>query len=116
MAEQQEQVKYKASVKNIRISARKVRLVVDLIRGKKVGQALGILDATQKRSAPIVKNLLKSAVANAEQHNENLEVDNLVVRTAFVDVGPTLRRWRARAMGRGTPIRKRTSNITLMVG
>ena len=116
MAEQQERTLYKASVKGIRISARKVRLVADLIRGKKVGLALGILDSTPKRSAPVVKNLLKSAVANAEQQDENVEVDNLVVRTVFVDVGPTLRRWRARAMGRGVPIRKRTSRITLMVG
>ncbi|MDH5752308.1 MAG: 50S ribosomal protein L22 [Deltaproteobacteria bacterium] len=107
---------YRASVRNIRISPRKVRLVVNLIRGKNIGQALGILDNTNKRSAPIVKTLLKSAVANAEQKDENIEVDSLVVKKAFVDAGQTLKRWRPRAMGRATPIRKRTSRITLMVG
>lgn len=107
---------YRAVMKSVRVSPRKVRLVIDLIRGKNVGQALGILDNTTKRSSPIVKTLLKSAIANAEQHNEDLDVDALKVKTAFVDSGPTLKRWRPRAMGRGAPIRKRTSRITLMVG
>ena len=119
MAEEQaqsEQALYKAIAKNVRISPRKVRLVIDLIRGKKVGLALGMLDNTTKRSAPLVKNLLKSALANAEQHDENVDLDALVVKRAFVDGGTTLKRWRPRAMGRGAPIRKRTSHITLMVG
>lgn len=107
---------YRASVKNVRIAPRKVRLVVDLIRGKNVGQALGILDSTHKRSSAIVKTLLKSAIANAEQGNEDLDVDELTVKRAFVDAGPTLKRWRPRAMGRATPIRKRSSRITLAVG
>ncbi len=111
-----EEILYKASLKNIRIAPRKVRLVVDLIRGKSVGQALGILDNTTKRSSPVVKNLLKSAIANAEQHNQDVDVDALSVKRAFVDSGPTLKRWRPRAMGRATPIRKRSSRITLMVG
>lgn len=107
---------YTAVAKNVRISPRKVRLVVDLIRGKNVVQALGILDATPKRSSPVVKTLLKSAIANAEQQDQDLDVDNLMVRRAFVDAGQTLRRWRPRAMGRATPIRKRSSRITLAVG
>ena len=113
MAEQQ---LYTARVMGIRISPRKVRLVVDLIRGKNVVQALGILDATAKRSSPVVKTLLKSAIANAEQQNQDLDVDSLMVRRIFVDAGPTLKRWRPRAMGRATPIRKRSSRITLAVG
>ena len=111
-----EQAHYTAVARNVRIAPRKVRLVVDLIRGKNVVQALGILDATVKRSSPVVKTLLKSAIANAEQHNQELDVDSLRVRTAFVDAGPTLHRWRPRAMGRATPIRKRSSRITLAVG
>jgi large subunit ribosomal protein L22 len=117
MAENKAEKKlYTARAKGIRIAPRKVRLVVDLIRGKNVGQALGILDNTPKRSSPVVKNLLKSAIANAEQHNDQLDLDRLTVERAFVDAGPTLRRWRPRAMGRATPIRKRSSRITLMVG
>jgi large subunit ribosomal protein L22 len=107
---------YTAVARGVRIAPRKVRLVVDLIRGKNVVQALGILDATAKRSSPVVKTLLKSAIANAEQHNQELDVDSLTVRRAFVDSAPTLRRWRPRAMGRATPIRKRSSHITLAVG
>jgi large subunit ribosomal protein L22 len=107
---------YTAIARGVRIAPRKVRLVVDLIRGKNVVQALGILDATAKRSSPVVKTLLKSAIANAEQHNQELDVDSLTVRRAFVDSAPTLRRWRPRAMGRATPIRKRSSHITLAVG
>jgi large subunit ribosomal protein L22 len=117
MAEQgQEQRTFRAVARNVRIAPRKVRLVVDLIRGKNVVQALGILDAIPKRSSPVVKTLLKSAISNAEQRDEGLDVDSLTVREAFVDAGPTLRRWRPRAMGRATPIRKRSSRITLAVG
>ncbi len=107
---------YSATAKNIRIAPRKVRLVADLIRGKNVGLALGILDSTHKRSSPIVKNLLKSAIANAEQKNEDVDVDELMVRRVWVNSGRTQKRWRPRAMGRATPIRKRSSYITLAVG
>jgi large subunit ribosomal protein L22 len=116
MAEQSEGREYRAIARNVRIAPRKVRLVADLIRGKNVVQALGILDATPKRSSPVVKNLLKSAISNAEQQNQELDVDSLTVRTVFVDAGTTLKRWRPRAMGRATPIRKRSSHITLAVG
>ena len=107
---------YTAVAKGIRISPRKVRLVIDLIRGKNVALALGILDSVNKGSAPVVKTLLKSAIANAENQNENIEVDTLVIQKAFVDAGPTLKRWRPRAMGRASPIRKHSSRITLKVG
>ncbi len=111
-----EQSLYTAIAKKVHIAPRKVRLVVDLIRGKNVVQALGILDATGKRASPIVKTLLKSAIANAEQRDENVDVDNLKIKRAYVDAGRTLHRWRPRAMGRATPIRKRSSRITLGVG
>ncbi|HUJ75141.1 MAG TPA: 50S ribosomal protein L22 [bacterium] len=108
---------YRASLKQVRVSPRKARLVVDLIRGRNVVQALGILDNLSKKSSPVVKNLLKSAIANAEQHNDaNFDVDTLKVKVAYVDPGPMLKRFRPRAMGRAAPIRKRTSRITLMVG
>lgn len=108
---------YRASIKSVRVSPRKARLVVDLIRGRPVVQALGILDNLPKKSSPVVKNLLKSAIANAEQQNAgDFDVDSLKVKVAYVDPGPTLRRYRPRAMGRASPIRKRTSKITLMVG
>ena len=108
---------YKASANGIRISPRKVRLVIDLIRGKKVQLAMGILDNTHKRACPIVKTLLKSAIANAENRSEgDLDVDALKIKTAYVDAGRTLKRFRPRAMGRASPIRKRSSKITLIVG
>lgn len=116
MAEEQTPALYKASLAKIRISPRKIRLVVDQIRGKNVARALGILDATQKRSAPIVKTLLKSAIANAEQHNADIDVDELTVKSVFVDKGQTMKRFRPRAMGRASPIRKRSSKITVVVG
>ncbi len=108
---------YRASANNVRISPRKVRLVVDLIRGKNVQKALGILDNTNKKACPVVKTLLKSAIANAEQRSEGaVDVDALQVKTAFVNSGRTQKRFRPRAMGRATPVRKRSSQITLVVG
>jgi large subunit ribosomal protein L22 len=110
-------VRYKASANGVRISPRKVRLVVDMIRGKNVQLALGLLDNVNKRACPVVKTLLKSAIANAEQQGGNdVDVDGLTVKTAFVNSGRTLKRFRPRAMGRATPIRKRSSKITLIVG
>ena len=107
---------YKASLNNIRISPRKARLVVDLIRGQNVATALGLLEHTNKKAAGPVRTLLKSALANAEQKDSSVDVDELSVKAAFVDQGRTLKRFRPRAMGRATPIRKRSSNITLVVG
>jgi large subunit ribosomal protein L22 len=109
----------KAVAKNISMSARKVRLVVDQIRGRSVNEAYAILQHSKKAAAEPVSKTLRSAVANAQyraqEDGDVLDVDTLHVREAFVDEGATLRRWRARAMGRASPIRKRTSHITLIV-
>ncbi|BAU26100.1 LSU ribosomal protein L22P [Aneurinibacillus soli] len=104
----------KAVARYIRIAPRKVRLVVDLIRGKQVGEALAILKHTPKAGSPVIEKVLLSAVANAE-HNMNLDANDLVVSKVFVDEGPTLKRFRPRAMGRASRINKRTSHITVVV-
>jgi large subunit ribosomal protein L22 len=104
----------KAIAKTVRIAPRKVRLVVDLIRGKQVGEAVAILQLTPKAASPVVEKVLKSAIANAE-HNYDLNINNLVVSEVFVDEGPTLKRFRPRAMGRASAINKRTSHITVVV-
>ncbi|ADY54763.1 LSU ribosomal protein L22P [Syntrophobotulus glycolicus DSM 8271] len=105
----------KAIAKHVRISPRKVRLVVDLIRGKKVEEALAILRFTPKGSTEPVSKVLRSAVANAE-HNLELSADDLYVTKIFVDQGPTMKRIMPRAMGRADRIRKRSSHITVVVG
>lgn len=89
-------------------------MVVDLIRGKKVEDADTKLGFTDKRAARIVRKVLKSAMANAAQ-NPNIDEDVLYVREIFVDQGPVLKRWRARAQGRAASIRKRTSHITVIL-
>ena len=104
----------KAIARTVRIAPRKVRLVVDLIRGKQIGEAVAILRHTPKAASPVVEKVLKSAVANAE-HNYELDINNLVVSEVFVDEGPTLKRFRPRAQGRASAINKRTSHITLVV-
>lgn len=104
----------KAIARSIRIAPRKVRLVVDLIRGKKVGEALAILAHTPKAASPVVEKVLKSAIANAE-HNYDMDPNGLVVSSVFVDEGATLKRFRPRAMGRASRINKRTSHITVVV-
>ena len=104
----------KAVARTVRIAPRKARLVVDLIRGKQVGEAVAILRHTPKAASPVVEKVLKSAVANAE-HNYDLDINSLVVSEVFVDEGPTLKRFRPRAQGRASAINKRTSHITLVV-
>ncbi|MBP2002638.1 large subunit ribosomal protein L22 [Paenibacillus shirakamiensis] len=104
----------KAHARSIRIAARKVKLVVDLIRGKQVGDAIAILRHTPKAASPVVEKLLNSAIANAE-HNYSLDVNKLVISEVFVNQGPTMKRFRPRAMGRASRINKRTSHITLVV-
>jgi large subunit ribosomal protein L22 len=101
-----------ASAKYVRISPRKARLVVDLIRGKSVADARAILLLTPRGAAPVVGKVLASAVANAENNND-LVAEDLYIARAYVDEGPTLKRFRPRAMGRATRIRKRTSHITI---
>ena len=104
----------KAIARTVRIAPRKVRLVVDLIRGKQIGEAVAILNHTPRSASPVVEKVLKSAVANAE-HNYDLDVNNLIISEVFVDEGTTLKRFRPRAMGRASAINKRTSHITIVV-
>lgn len=105
----------KAIAKYIRISPRKVRQVVDLIRGKKVNEALAILKYTPKRASEAVTKVVKSAAANAE-HNLQMNRDELIITACYVDQGPTFKRFQARAMGRADILRKRTSHVTVVVG
>ncbi|GBG06623.1 50S ribosomal protein L22 [Paenibacillus sp. MY03] len=104
----------KAHVNFVRIAPRKAQLVADLIRGKKVGEAIAILRHTPKAASPIIEKLLNSAIANAE-HNYQMDVNNLVVSQVYANQGPTMKRFRPRAMGRASRINKRTSHITLVV-
>ncbi len=105
----------KAVARYLRISPRKARQVVDLVRGQDVGDALSTLKFTPRKAARLVEKVVNSAVANAE-HNNEMEPDNLYIKKAFVDEGPTMKRWRARAFGRATMIKKRMSHITIVVG
>ncbi|MFH1402425.1 MAG: 50S ribosomal protein L22 [Patescibacteria group bacterium] len=101
-----------AKLKNYRQSPRKVRLVADLIRGKKVDQAIQELKYLNKKASSAVKKLLESAIANAK-HNNKLDKENLILKTITVDSGPTLKRHRAGARGVAYPIKKRTSHISI---
>ena len=103
-----------SKLKGANISAQKVRLVANQVRGMNVEQAEQLLTFSPKKAARIVKKALMSAVANAE-HNNGMDVDELFISTIYVDEGPTLKRGRARAKGRGTRILKRTSHITVKV-
>jgi large subunit ribosomal protein L22 len=103
-----------ARLKGARISAQKVRLVADQVRGLPVEKAEQLLTFSTKKAAHIVKKVLLSAIANAE-HNEGADIDELKIQTIMIDEGPTMKRGRARAKGRGTQILKRTSHITLTV-
>lgn len=103
-----------ANARFIRIAPRKVQLVIDLIRGKQVGEAISILRHTPRAASPVVEKILTAAIANAE-HNHSLDPDKLVITQAFVNQGPTMKRFRERAMGRASRINKRTSHITLVV-
>src|SRR3569833_108611 len=103
----------KAIARHVRIAPRKVRLVVDLIRGKKASEAIAILKYTPKAASPVVEKVLNSALANAD-HNYNMDLDTLYVKEVFVDQGPTLKRFRPRAQGRAFRIHKRTSHITFV--
>ncbi len=105
----------KASVKNVRIAPRKVRMVVDTVRGKSVSQAINILAFTQKKAAKSVRMLLRSAVANAAENDGITDVDDLFIDRITVDEGPTLKRFMPRARGRATPMHKRTSHIGIIL-
>ena len=105
----------KAIVRGVRLSADKGRLVADLVRGKKVGQAMDILAFTPKKAAGIVRKALESAIANAE-HNDGADVDELRVKSIHIEQGATLKRFSARAKGRGNRISKPTCHIYVTVG
>lgn len=104
-----------ATIRGVRISAQKARLVADMIRGKSVEQALNTLTFTPKKAAGIIKKALESAIANAE-HNDGADIDELRVTTIFVDKAQSLKRFSARAKGRGNRIEKQTCHIVVKVG
>jgi len=104
-----------ATLRGVRLSAQKGRLVADMIRGKPVGRALDILAFSPKKGARIIKKVLESAIANAE-HNDGADIDELKVKTIFVEQGATLKRFSARAKGRGNRISKPTCHIFVTVG
>lgn len=104
----------KAIAKFIRVSPRKARMVVDLIRGKKLEEALAILRYTPNKATEAVTKAVKSAAANAE-HNYEMDKDDLVISQIFVDQGPSLKRVMPRAMGRADIIKRKTSHITVVV-
>lgn len=108
-----------ATLRFARVSAQKARLVADLVRGKDAGQALEILTFLPKKTGPLLKKLVESAVANAEhaasRANRELDIDRLFVKSVTVDMGPTLKRFRPRAQGRATPIQKKTAHITVVL-
>ncbi len=105
----------KASLRGVHLSAQKGRLIADLIRGKKVDQALDILAFTPKKGAVIIKQVLESAIANAE-HNDGADIDELKVSSIFVEKGTFMKRYSARAKGRGDRISKQTCHIYVTVG
>ncbi|SDL17926.1 50S ribosomal protein L22 [Natronincola ferrireducens] len=104
----------RAIARFVRIAPRKAQQVVDLVRGKKVDEALAILKYTPKAAAPIVEKVVKSALANAE-NNYDMDRESLYIAEIYADQGPTMKRFRPRAMGRATTIRKRTSHIGVVL-
>lgn len=104
-----------ATIKFVRVSPQKARLVVDLIRGKNAGEALALLRLTKKAITHEVSKVLSSAIANAEQKSERLDVEELVVSRAFVNEGPRQKRIRPAPMGRAYRYQRRTSHITVVV-
>ena len=104
-----------AKLRNARMAAQKVRLVADLIRGQRVEKAINILTFSNKKAAALVKKVLESAIANAE-HNDGADIDELKVKTIYVEQGTTLKRFTARAKGRGNRISKPTCHVYVTVG
>ena len=104
----------KEKLRYTRPAPRKIRLVADMIRGKDVNEAIQILSFVNKKSAPMIKKLLQSAVANADQ-KKTVDVDTLFVKHISVDQGPTLKRYMPRAMGRASEIKKKTSHVNLVL-
>ncbi len=104
----------KAAARFIRIPPQKIRLVMDQVRGKKAEEALNMLSFAPQKGARVLKKLIHSAIANAEQ-STNVDVDALYIKRIYADEGPILKRWRPRAQGRATRIRKRTSHLTVIL-
>lgn len=105
----------KAEARFVRTSPQKARLVVDLIRGQKAGDAINLLKMTNKRLAPVVEKVLRSAIANAENKNNDIDVDTLVVSEAYVNEGPRMKRIRPAPMGRAYRYQRRISHIVVKV-
>lgn len=99
----------------VRIAPRKMRMVIDMIRNTGVSEALDLLKFSEKGCSDVVAKMLESGLANVQQHAQDWDIDRLYVAQAFVDEGPTMRRFRPRAMGRATRIRKRTSHVTIVL-
>lgn len=106
----------RAEARYIRISAQKARLVVDLIRGQRAGDAINILRSANKRIAPTVEKVLRSAIANAENRSSDVDVDRLIVTEAYVNEGPRMKRIRPAPMGRAYRYQRRSSHICVSVG
>ncbi len=106
----------KAEARYVRVSAQKARLVVDMIRGRQAGDAINILNAVNKGIAPVVEKVLRSAIANAENKDQNVDVDRLMITEAFVNEGPRMKRIRPAPMGRAYRYQRRMSHIVLKVG
>ena len=106
----------RAEARFIRVSAQKARLVVDLIRGQQAGRAITILQGTNKRIAPTVEKVLRSAIANAENRSDDVDVDSLYVTEAYVNEGPRLKRIRPAPMGRAYRYQRRLAHIVVAVG
>ncbi|HEV2690017.1 MAG TPA: 50S ribosomal protein L22 [Bryobacteraceae bacterium] len=106
----------KAEARYVRTSPQKVRLVVDMIRGQKAGTAINILRSTNKRIAPMVEKVLRSAIANAENRSNDVDVDQLIVSEAYVNEGPRMKRIRPAPMGRAYRYQRRMAHIIVMVG
>jgi large subunit ribosomal protein L22 len=104
----------RAVSKYVRISPRKVHKVIGAVKGKPVENGIQILKFMPQKAASILEKIVRSAVANAD-HNANIDIDSLVIRNITADQGPSLKRWKARARGRGTRILKRTSHITVIL-
>jgi large subunit ribosomal protein L22 len=105
----------RAEARYVRVSPQKARLVVDLIRGRKAGEALTILRSTNKRIAPVVEKVLRSAIANAQNRSADVDVDKLIVREAYVNDGPRQKRIRPAPMGRAYRYQRRISHIAVEV-
>jgi large subunit ribosomal protein L22 len=107
----------RASLKNARIATRKARVICDMVRGQHVAEAIDQLKFTRKAAAPLVSKLINSAISNAQQQNQDVDLDRLYVKTAYADEASDhfMVRWRPRAQGRATPIQKGMSHITVIL-